>query len=185
MMSNKKFPESYYTRVIKELLAQKKLLKETGNPELVLEDTLKMLSQLLHLNRGRIFLWNDFSQQLQIKYSYNLSDIEKCKGKYEVCEGITGDVFDTGKSALIPDISAVANYQGKVTPRALLQETPIAYIAVPIMHNNSTLGVLAVDSILHYDGDLEANAIVLKLVAEMLGKVIDKYDLCEYASYAA
>lgn len=183
-MAKKKFPDSYYKKAIKQLLAQEQILKETGNPEEILENSLKMLSELLQLDRGRIFLWDDYKQQLQIQYSYNLSELEKARGRYEICEGITGEVFDTGKSALIADLQMVPNYKGKVTPRSVTLDSPISYIAVPISFNDSTFGVLAIESANHHDGDLEANAMVLKLVAEMLGRIVDAYSLCDFATAA-
>ncbi|MDX1812638.1 MAG: GAF domain-containing protein [Gammaproteobacteria bacterium] len=180
-MTHKKFPESYYRRVVSEILTQIDLLKQTGNPEQVLEDTLEMLSQLLHLNRGRVFLWDDYSQSLHIRYAYNLSTVEMSKGKYEICEGITGEVFDTQNAALIEDINAVTNYKGKVTPRKQEENSPkVSYIAVPIVHKDSSLGVLAVETIAHYDGDMEANALILRMVAEMFAEIIDTYDLTEF-----
>ena len=175
-----KFPESYYKRAIKELLSQDELLSASKNPEFILENTLKMLSELLHLNRGRIYLWSDTAQNLRIRYAYKLSRTEMIKGKYEICEGITGQVFESGKAALISDIKLSPEYVGKVTPRQLHQKKPISYIAVPISHENNPLGVLAVETITHYDGDAEANALVLKLVADMLSKIIHDYELCEY-----
>jgi len=177
---SKKFPETYYKRVIKELLSQDELLSTSKNPELILEDTLKMLSELLHLNRGRIYLWSDINQNLRIKYAHKLSRTEMIKGKYEICEGITGQVFETGIAALIPDIRLAPEYIGKVTPRQLNQEKPISYIAVPISHENNLLGVLAVETIIHYDGDAEANALILRLVADMFSKIIHDYELCDY-----
>ena len=177
---HKKFPESYYKRVITELLSQSEQLKSSANPELVLEDTLKMLSQLLHLNRGRILLWDESLESLKIKYSYKLSREEVNKGKYAICEGITGQVFDSGKAALISNVMTESNYLGKVTPRHLSDQQPLSYIAVPIAYEGNLYGVLAVESITHYDGDVEANGLVLQLVAEMLANIIHTYSLCDF-----
>ena len=176
---DRKFPESYYTRVIELILAQKEELNKGVSPEVVLTDTLKMLSQYLHLNRGRIFLWDESLQGFAIKYSNGLSKGEICNGKYDVCEGITGEVFDTGKSSIVHDIMYEHNYLGKVTPRRFNEGKGVSYIAVPIKYGNYLYGVLAVETIPHYDGDLEANALVLNLVAEMFGDIISDSYICD------
>ncbi|MDH5257154.1 MAG: GAF domain-containing protein [Gammaproteobacteria bacterium] len=177
-MTNK-FPASYYKRVIETLLSQKDEINDLTTPAIVLVDTLKMLSELLHLNRGRIFLWDESVQGLRIKHSYKLSKEEINKGRYEVCEGITGNVFDTGKAALVSNIMLDTDYLGKVTPRHLFEDKQVSYIAVPIEKNSFIYGVLAVETITHYDGDVEANALVLRLVADMFGDIISTYSLCD------
>ena len=176
---NRKFPESYYTRVIESILTQKEELKNAVSPETILTDTLKLLSTCLHLNRGRIFLWDESKKSLVIKYSHGLTKAEVSNGKYDVCEGITGEVFDTGKMSLVHNIMAAQNYLGKVTPRSLLEQTTVSYIAVPLKHEGYLYGVVAVETIPHYDGDLEANALVLNLVAEMFADIIHHYSICD------
>lgn len=175
------FPAEYYKKVIDTLLSQAELLKTEHDPEKILVQTLELLSHFLNLRKGRIFLWDTQSENLVIRYSHGLTRQQINVGKYQISEGITGEVLESGRAALISNVQENPQYKGKVYSLDPNHEKPSSYIAIPITDNGNDLGVLAVDCTNTNDGDIEAYGIVLKLVADMFAKIIHKYELNEFA----
>jgi len=182
---NTTFPDEYYKKVINVLLSQADSLETKKDPEKTMTLTLELLSHFLNLNNGRIFLWDTESENLVIRYSYGLSKQQINVGKYQISEGITGEVLETGRPALVNNIGDEPIYKGKVTSAGPSTYKPSSYIAIPISDDGCDLGVLAVDCYNTADGDMEAYGLVLKLVAEMLGKIIHTYELNEFNLYNA
>ncbi len=174
------FPDTFYNRVLEVLLSNIDSIEKSENPESILTNTLELLAHFLQLQKGRILLWDTNTSQLVVKYSYGLTDVDISKAKYEICEGITGNILDTGQPVLINNISEDANFLGKIT-HAELNSSPISYIAVPICYQNSILGVLAVECKHQEDGDMEENSQALKLVAEMFANIIHTYSLGDFS----
>jgi len=178
------FPDSYYKKVINSLLTQKDVIDAKG-PEVVLTHTLELLSHFLNLNNGRVFLWDTQSANLVIRYSHGLSEQQINMGKYEVSEGITGKAFGTGHPVLVKNIYTEPCFMGKVTSLSAEDKRLKSYIAIPIRHEEQDFGVLAIDCNNSNDGDIEAYALVLKLVSEMFGEIIHKHELNEFDLYSA
>jgi len=174
------FPDTFYNRVLEVLLSNMDNFEQSDNPEYILTNTLELLAHFLQLHKGRILLWDANTSHLVVKYSYGLSDVDIKNAKYEVCEGITGTILDTGIPVLINNISKDSNFLGKIT-HAELGSSPLSYIAVPICYQNNIMGVLAVECKHQEDGDMAENSQALKLVAEMFAKIIHTYSLGDMA----
>ena len=174
------FPDTFYNRVLEVLLSNIDNIEEDENPESILTNTLELLAHFLQLHKGRILLWDTNTSHLVVKYSYGLSHADINNAKYEVCEGITGNILDTGKPVFINDISEEPGFLSKITHKEL-DSSPLSYIAVPICYQNMIMGVLAVECKHQEDGDMEENSHALKLVAEMFAKIIHTYSLCDFS----
>jgi len=179
------FPETYYKRVINLLLSQSSNLDEFKDPEPVLNGTLELLSHFLNLRNGRVFLWDTQSSKLVIRYSYGLTRQQVGVGKYEISEGVTGEAFGSGRAVLVKNVDNAPHFKRKVSSISSNGTRSSSYIAVPITADGCDFGILAVDCNNTYDGDIEAYALVLSLVAKMFGEIIHKYELDDFALYNA
>ena len=179
------FPETYYKRVINLLMSQSDSLEKLNDPEPVLNSTLELLSHFLNLRNGRVFLWDTQTEKLVIRYSYGLSQQQINVGKYEISEGVTGEAFGSGRAVLVEDIHREPHFKHKVTSVSSREMKSSSYIAIPITADGYDFGILAVDCNNVNDGDIEAFALVLSLVAKMFGEIIHKYELDEFAFYNA
>lgn len=179
------FPDTYYKKVIDLLFSQFEESEIENDPELVLTSTLELLSHFLNLNKGRVFLWDSYSMQLEIGYSHGLSAEQIHVGKYEISEGITGEALGTGHAILVENVMDEPLYLGKLSSIVSEDKRSRSYIAVPIKYENEDLGVLAVECNTSNDGDLEANALVMQLIAEEFGKIIYRYNLNDFGIYQA
>ena len=90
-MSNR-FSESRSESELLVLQEAARLITRSTDPRPAVQGMLRLLSELLGLNRGRVLLPNENSGTLAIQYSYGLSPVERERGNYSVGEGVTGRV---------------------------------------------------------------------------------------------
>ena len=121
-----------------------KLIGKSLEPDIAIAGILRLLSQRLKLEKGRVVMPNPESGSLHIRYSYGLTEDEKQRGIYALGEGVTGRVITTGKIALIPDVTSEPTYLARVADLKDNNNQNLAYIAVPIVKDDTPIGVLAV-----------------------------------------
>lgn len=132
---------------------------------------LRLLSHLHGLNRGRVLLAEgDDPKLITIKYSYGLTAEEIKKGRYKAGEGVTGYVYKTGKIALVQDIDEEEKYLTRAVSRKVLPNEMMAYIAVPILWSEKTIGVLAVHRLRKRKRPFQRDISLLKVIATLIGQ---------------
>ncbi|MBD3670386.1 MAG: sigma 54-interacting transcriptional regulator [Gammaproteobacteria bacterium] len=149
-----------------------KLIAHSLDPDPAVEGTLRLLSQLLGLNRGRVVLPNPQSGRLEIRFAYGLTEEERHKGSYLLGEGITGRVFQTGQMALIQNIDEEPTYLTRAIDRVKLPNEAVAYIAVPIVLDDQPLGVLAVHRLRSRERPFQRDLALLQVIATYIGQVL-------------
>jgi len=120
-----------------------KLIGQSDSPEIAIGNLLRLMSQMLGLNRGRVLLPYAYGETLRISYAYGLTHEEKKRGSYTLNEGVTGHVMKTGQTAVVQNIDEEPLYLYRAVDRASLPNEVVAYIAVPILDGEITVGVLA------------------------------------------
>jgi len=148
------------------------LITHSAEPEPAINGILRLLSQLLGLNRGRVVLPNNQSEQLEIKYAYGLTDAERNKGQYFLGEGVTGRVFKTRQLALIQNIDEEPTYLTRAVERTKLPNEAVAYLAVPIILDESPVGVLAVHRLRNRERQFQRDLSLLQVIATFIGQVL-------------
>ena len=154
-----------------------RIISRGSPPEDAIERILGLLSQLLGLNRGRVLLIDPRTDTLQIRYAYGLTRDERARGRYAVGEGVTGRVFQSGQVALIQDIDDEAGYLTRAVPRAVLPGEPVAFIALPIVQGDETIGVLAVHRLRRRERPFQRDVALLQVIATLIGQVLRLNDL--------
>ena len=142
----------------------------------LLNNILTILRKEMGLIRGTITLKHD--DTLVIEASNGLTDEEISRGKYMIGEGITGKVAQTGKPALVPDISQEPEFLGRTQARG--KNEHVAFICVPIMHLDNVIGTLSIDcpggSHEELERDLRLLDTVANIMAEAVASCLKKYD---------
>jgi Nif-specific regulatory protein len=129
----------------------------------LLKDVLDVLQRDLGIERGALTLKRD--NLLIIEASKGLSEKEKKRGQYKGGEGITGKVGLSGESIVIPDISQEPLFLDRTKTR---QAIKIAFICVPIKHNDEIIGTLSIDCPLGITYRLAKALRILEIVANIL-----------------
>ncbi|WP_018952267.1 sigma-54-dependent Fis family transcriptional regulator [Thioalkalivibrio sp. AKL12] len=151
-----------------------KLLDRPLDPPHTVRGILRLLSQMLGLNCGRVLAPNKEGQVLEVRYSYGLTHARLRKGAFSVGydEGVTGFVMRTGSTGLVPDIDREPLYLQRITERPDDDASRIAFIAVPILESGRPVGVLSVQKEGGHETPFEADITTLKVAASAIGQVM-------------
>ncbi|MGW8247903.1 MAG: sigma-54 interaction domain-containing protein [Acidiferrobacterales bacterium] len=149
-----------------------RLISNSAEPEPAIQAILRLMSQLLGLNRGRVVLPNPESGRLEIRYAYGLTEEERKKGQYLIGEGITGRVYQSGQLALIQNIDEEPTYLTRAVERVTLPNEAVAYLAVPIVLDEHPVGVLAVHRLRSRARPFERDLALLQIIATFIGQVL-------------
>ncbi|MGD2118338.1 MAG: sigma 54-interacting transcriptional regulator [Chromatiales bacterium] len=149
-----------------------RLITKSNDPEPAVQGILRLLSQLLGLNRGRVLLPAFGDGTLEIRYSYGLTREEKTRGRYMIGEGVTGKVYQTGQMALIQNIDEEPTYLARTVDRTSLPDEAVAFIAVPIILEENPIGVLAVHRLRRRERPFQRDVALLQVLATFIGQVL-------------
>lgn len=149
-----------------------KLIGTSATPEVAITGILRLMSELLGLNRGRVLLPGGTQERLQIRYSYGLQSNESARGKYKVNEGVTGKVMQTGLPAVVQNIDDEPDFLYRAVDRATLPKGIVAFLAVPITDGEKAIGVLAAHRLRQRVRAFDDDLTVLKILATFVAQVI-------------
>lgn len=177
MESESAMPHGYATQGLTSefaavILAAAKLIGKSLEPAVAIGGILKLLSTELCLDKGRVVLPDPDTKLLRIAYAHGLSDEDIRKGSYAPGEGVTSRVMLSGEIALIPNVADDPDFLARVTPDADNYAQPLAYIAVPIVQNDTPVGVLAVQCRVPKKAPFVQDLNVLQIVAAMIGQIL-------------
>jgi Nif-specific regulatory protein len=149
-----------------------RLITKSSDPEPAIKGILRLLSQLLGLNRGRVLLPCPDDGTLDIRYAYGLTKEERSRGRYMIGEGVTGKVFQTGQLALIQNIDEEPTYLARAVDRTTLPNEAVSFIAVPIVIEEYPAGVLAVHRLRQRERPFRRDVALLQVLATLIGQVL-------------
>jgi Nif-specific regulatory protein len=156
-----------------------KLIGQSDSPEIAIGNLLHLMSQLLGLNRGRVLLPCPSGKKIRINYAYGLTNEEKKKGLYEISEGVTGHVMKTGQIAVVQNIDEEPLYLFRAVERAQLPDEVVAYIAIPILDGEFTIGVLACHRLRLRKRAINDDLVILKIIATFIAQILKINNLIE------
>ncbi|WP_302174843.1 sigma-54-dependent Fis family transcriptional regulator [uncultured Hydrogenophaga sp.] len=163
-----------------ELLLLREVMKLVGRslaPGFVLREMLHLMSELLGLNRGRIVLrdppeGDGQTPVARIAHAYGLTGDEAARGVYRPGEGITGRVLATGMPVIVQDVDAEPGFLFRAVTRDRLPPQTVAFVALPVVVDGRTQGVLACHRIRSRQRHLNDDLAVLGLLATLTGQLL-------------
>ncbi len=147
------------------------LLDEAGELSQVLEGVLASMARHMGMLRGTVTLLNRASDEIVTDVAYGLSASEQERGRYQVGEGVTGQVVKTGKPMVVPRISQAPLFLDRTGARKSLKRSDISFICVPIKLGSVVVGALSADrafSDADPDRTLEGDVRYLSIIAFMI-----------------
>ena len=136
------------------------------------DQTMRVLANRLGMERGSMVLFDDASGKLRIEAALGLTPEEIQRGRYDVGEGITGQVVASGKTRVVEDISKDINFLNRTGARAALAGKVISFICVPIQIDNRVAGALSVDKQFVDTLTLEGDRRMLEIISAFLAQAI-------------
>lgn len=158
-----------------ELLLLREAVAHLGqslDPAIQIREMLRLLSDRLGLQRGRVALPDADGQTLSIRYAHGLSPDEIRRGRYGMGEGVTGKVMVTGQPQVVQDIDADPDYLGRAVPREALPSETVAFMAVPLHDAGGVRGVLAVNRLPGRNRSFADDMAALRSVALLIGQLM-------------
>ncbi|MHB8921302.1 MAG: sigma-54 interaction domain-containing protein [Halothiobacillus sp.] len=156
-----------------------RLLSQATTPDVAIEGILRLMSQMIGLNRGRVVLPDDAGKEMQIRYAYGLTPSERKRGRYALGEGVTGRVMQTGQIAVVQNIDDEPIYLTRAVDRATLPQETVAFIAVPILEGDSTMGVLGAHRLRGRKRPFSRDITLLRVLSTLIAQVLSMNRLIE------
>lgn len=156
-----------------------RLMTHNGPPEESINGILRLMSQMVGLNRGRVALKDEDTDTMSIRYSYGLTAPERARGHYVIGEGVTGRVMQTRQVAVVQNIDDEPIYLTRAVERGTLPQETVAFLAVPILYNDTPLGVLAAHRLRGRKRPFSRDITLLQVLATLIAQILSLSRLIE------
>jgi Nif-specific regulatory protein len=136
-----------------------------------LEQVLNEMKVRLGMQRGMISLLDRDSGEswLEVAHGVNLEGLEI---SYQMGEGITGKVAQTGRPMAVPNLGKEALFLDRTGARRFLNREELSFLCVPIMYDSRVVGILSADKGTKNVTDLDGELAILSSVAELIAKAV-------------
>jgi Nif-specific regulatory protein len=127
---------------------------------------------------GAVTLLRPDSREIYIEAACGLTP-EGRRARYQLGEGITGRVVESGKPIVVPQASNEPLFLGRAAPTRKLSRHEITFICVPITLNRKSVGALA--GVLRYKKDRDYDRAVkfLRVVASIIAQGLKVHQMVE------
>jgi len=156
-----------------------KAFAESLDLQTTLKSMLESLDSHLKLRRGTITVLDPETETIRIRVAHGLSKQSRKLGTYQIGEGITGKVVQTGKEIVVPDISKDPRFLHRTRCRKDTQGKQVAFFCVPIKLEGRTIGALSVDKEAGTKKDFTANTRLLNIISTMVAQAVKLNKLVE------
>ncbi|HEY7790740.1 MAG TPA: sigma 54-interacting transcriptional regulator, partial [Vicinamibacterales bacterium] len=165
-------------RRLTTLVEASQALSGTLDLRAALHRVLEILTRHHGAVRGMITLLNDEDGRLHIAAADGL-DQAATRVEYQVGEGITGRVVQSGRPIVVPRVSREPSFLRRAAERPELAQRELSFVCVPIVLNRRATGALGVDFPFQADRDFDGATKFLGVVASMVAQALKVQRLVE------
>lgn len=133
------------------------------------KEVFDIMDNEMGMSRGTLTLRQPGTDIFVIEASRGLTAHEQKRGQYQIGEGITGRVAQTGKPAIVPDISKDPRFLNLTGSRKNKQ---MAFLCVPIIYRRDVIGTISIDQKVANAEELQKDLYFLQLVANVLAEAV-------------
>jgi Nif-specific regulatory protein len=151
----------------------------TANEDLsqILNTLLRLMQRHMKVVRGMVSLFEPESGRITIHESIGLSADEAARGVYYLGEGVTGKVVETGKSIVVPRISAEPSFLDRTLSRHDPKERDHSFLCVPILRGNKVMGTISAERLYDNRRLLNLDVEILAILAATTAQAVELYQL--------
>ncbi len=124
---------------------------------------------------GMICLYHQKSGRIFIHESFGLTGDEESKGVYNIGEGITGKVVETGKAVMLTRVSEEPEFLHRTRSLKYGIDQELSFICVPIMRGRKVLGTISAERLYDSQKLLEQDVELLSTCAGVIAPVVELY----------
>ncbi|HOK77590.1 MAG TPA: sigma 54-interacting transcriptional regulator [Verrucomicrobiota bacterium] len=144
-------------------------LDESLDMREVVQPVLEALARHMGMNYGTLTLLHRDTGQILIEAAHGLSDGQSRRAKYQLGEGVTGRVIETGEPVIVPRKSE----SPLLLDRTGRGKSPdAAFLCVPIKIDHEVVGALSVDTPTKPEAELQNDLRLLCIVASMIAQAV-------------
>lgn len=162
-------PETEDTKRLATLLELSQVLSGTTNLKHSLHRALEILEQRQGVVRSTVTLLRD--SELHIEASNGIS-AQGQRAVYQLGEGVTGRVVDSGKPVIVPQASREPMLLNRAAPQRKDLKGELSFICVPIPVGRKPVGALSVDLRFKKDRDYDHSVKFLRVIAGLIGQAV-------------
>jgi Nif-specific regulatory protein len=168
---------AHEARRLSTLLEVSQALSDPVNVKASLHRVLDILARQHGAVRGMVSLVNA-DGVLQIEASDGLAESARTV-TYQLGEGITGRVVQSGKPVVVPRVSKEPDFLHRATRRPELRHQELSFICVPIVLNRRAVGALGIDLAFKPERTFDRSVKFLRVVASMIAQAIKIHRLID------
>ncbi len=162
-------------RELKELgllFSISQILEQSLDLRDVMSPVLEAMADHMGMMRGTITLLNRDTGEILIEAAHGLSTDQRRRGRYHLGEGVTGQVVQTGRPAVVPHISEDPMFLDRTGARQHLEKKDISFICVPIKLGPEVIGALSADRLFTDNIDLEEDLRLMSVISAMIANAV-------------
>jgi Nif-specific regulatory protein len=165
-------------RKLSTLLEASQALSGTLDLKAGLHRVLEILGRHHGAVRSTVVLLHEETRALQVEAADGLIK-PGAKARYEIGEGITGRVVQSGRPVVVPRVSREPMFLNRAAERPELSQQELSYLCVPIILNRKAAGAMGVDLKFKPDRDYDRYIKFLGVVASMISQALKVQRLIE------
>ncbi len=153
------------------------------------DDTLGTIRQVLAwfdeslgLKRGVVSLVDAAGETLQAQITHGVAEQQADRMRYRLDEGVTGQVFSTGRAQMLPSLQASPHFLDRSGTRSELDRSKLAFFCVPIRDRGTVIGTLSVDKDNSLLKDADSDLELLGEIAQLFAPFVQRRRLEESLS---
>lgn len=135
----------------------------------------RIMKREMKMVRGMICLYHSKTGRIFIHESFGLTGEEESKGVYDLGEGITGKVVETGKPVMLNRASDDPDFLQRTRELKFGLDQELSFICVPIMRGSKVLGTISAERIYDSMRLLEQDVELLSSLAGVIAPVVELY----------
>ena len=131
---------------------------------------LTILAESLNLIRGTVTILDPVTKEIRIEIAHGISAKAKKHVRYQLGEGVTGRVIQTGRHAVVPRISDEPFFLDRTASRDSRVCHEYSFICVPVKKGDKVVGALSADRPYKGEASLKKGEKIMSLVATMIAR---------------
>ena len=148
------------------------LLDQSLDLNQVIQPVLRTTAERLDFHRAAITLLNRKTGEIFIEAAHGLSESQQQRGRYQLGEGITGQVVQSGVPRVIPLVSEDPSFLDRTGARTKKGGRDVSFICVPIKIGNQSIGALSIDRPPAPPQELDESVRFLSIMASLVAQAV-------------
>jgi len=135
---------------------------------------LKIMEDHLEIHSVMLTLYHKTTGTIFIHESLGLTDEEKARGVYNLGEGITGRVVESGRAIIVPKIREEPAFLNRTKSRRE-GDLDYSFLCIPIRRAQIVLGTISVEKLYASHEILNADVKLLTFIASIIAQAVELY----------